>query len=109
MRSMGVNTSLSRTFMRSRMVRDHTGQAYAELVVELLADGAHTAVAEVVDIVHFSLGVDELDEVLDDLDDIFAGEHFDIHRRRQAQLLVDAVAAYLAEVVALLARRRGWL
>ena len=56
-----------------------------------------------VDIVHFSLGVDELDEVLDDLHDIFAGQHLDIHRRRHAQLLVYAVAAYLAEVVALLA------
>ena len=50
----------------------HTCQAHAELVVELLAYGAHAAVAEVVDIVDIGLGVDKLDEIFDDGDDVLS-------------------------------------
>ena len=74
----------------------HTGQSHAKLVVKLLAHGAHAAVAQVVDIVDIGLRVDKLDEVLDDFDDIFLGEHLDFHRGGQSELLVDSVAAHLA-------------
>ena len=53
-RSIGVNTSLSRTFMRSRIVRPY-GQTHAELIVELLADRTHAAVRQMVDIIHVGL------------------------------------------------------
>ena len=80
----------------------HTCQTYTELVIELLADSAHTAVAQVVDIVDISLGVDKLDKILDDGDDILLGEDLDIHRCGEPELLVDAVTAHFAEVVTLL-------
>ena len=54
-----------------------------------------------VDIVNGSIGVDELDEIFDNLDDIFLGKHADIRLGVQAQLLVDTVAAHLAQVVTL--------
>ena len=80
----------------------HACEAYSELVVELLAHGAHAAVAEVVDIVDVGLRVDQFDEIFDNLDHILLGEHLHIHRSGQAELLVDTVAAYLTEIVALL-------
>ena len=78
----------------------HTGKTHAELIVELLAYSAHTTVAQVVDIVNIGLRVDKLDKILDDCYDIFLGKHFDIHRGGKAELLVDSVAANLAEVIA---------
>ena len=54
-----------------------------------------------VDIVNGSIGVDELDEIFDNLDDIFLGKHADIRLGVQAQLLVDTIAAHLAQVVTL--------
>ncbi len=80
----------------------HTGQTHTELIVELLAYSAHAAVAQVVDIVHIGLRVDQLDQILDDSDDILLREHLHLHRGGQAELLVDTVAAHLAEVIALL-------
>ncbi|GFI51949.1 hypothetical protein IMSAGC021_00245 [Muribaculaceae bacterium] len=79
----------------------HAGEAYVELVVKLFAYGAHTAVAQVVDIVDIGLRVDELDQIFDDGDDVFLCEHLDIHRGCEAEFLVDTVAAYFAEVIAL--------
>ena len=84
----------------------HAGEAHAELVVELLADGAHATVRKVVDVVDVSLRVDELDEVLDDVDDVLAGQDLHVHRGVQVEFLVDAVAAYFAEVVALVAEEK---
>ena len=80
----------------------HTCQTYTELVIELLADSAHTAVAQVVDIVDISLGVDKLDKILDNLDDILLRQNLNIHRSGQTQFLVDALAAHLTKVITLL-------
>ena len=79
----------------------HAAQAHTKLVVELLADSAHAAVAEVVDIVDRALRVDELDEILDDRDDILTGKHLHIHRCVKLELLVDTVATHFAEVITL--------
>ena len=79
----------------------HTGQTHAELIVELLANGAHTAVAQVVDIVYVGLRVDKFDEIFDNLDHVLLGEHLDIHRSGEAELFVDAVAAHFAQVITL--------
>ncbi len=84
----------------------HAGQAHAKLVVELLAHGAHAAVAQVVDIIDVGLAVDKADEVLDDLDDVLAGEHSHVVGGRQAQLLVDAETAHIAQVITLLAEEK---
>ena len=81
----------------------HAGQADGELVVQLLADGAHTTVGQVVDVVDVGLGVDELDKVFDYRDDVLAGKHGLVHGDVKIELFVDAVTAYVAQVVALLA------
>ena len=51
----------------------HTRKTYAELVVELLTYGAHTAVRQVVNIIHLSVAVNQLHQVLDNLNDILFG------------------------------------
>ena len=55
-----------------------------------------------VDIIHDRPGIDELDQELDDLDDIGIGEHPDRRIDGQGQLLVQPVAAYVAQIVTLL-------
>ena len=80
----------------------HTSQTDTELVEELLADGADTTVREVVDIVHLGVGVDEHDEVLDDLDHVLLGQDACVIGDRHVELAVDAVTAYLAQVITLL-------
>ncbi len=79
----------------------HTCQTYTKLIVELLAHCAHTTVAQVVDIVDISLGVNQLDKVLDDGDNILLGENLYLHRSAETELLVDTITAHLAEVITL--------
>jgi len=47
-------------------------ETYRELIRQLFAHGAHAAVRQVVDIVHVGLGVDQLDQVFDNGDDVLA-------------------------------------
>ena len=54
-----------------------------------------------VDIIDRSLGVDELDEILDDLNDISIGQHAGLRVNRKIELLVQTVAADVAEVISL--------
>ena len=79
----------------------HTHETYRELIRQLFAHGAHAAVRQVVDIVHVGLGVDQLDQVFDNGDDILARQRANGRIGIQIQLLVDAVAAHVAQVVAL--------
>ena len=81
----------------------HTSQTDGELVVELLADGADATVAKVVDIIDITFGIDQLDKILDDLDDILLGEDFDIDRSIETEFLIDTVTTDFAEVITLLA------
>ena len=55
-----------------------------------------------VDIVDRGPGVDQLDEILDDLDDVGVRQNPDTRIDREAELLVQAVAAHASEVIALL-------
>ena len=55
-----------------------------------------------VDIVHSGLGVDQLDQVFDDLYYVRVGEHARILRDREVQFLVEAVPSHVTEVVPLL-------
>ena len=80
----------------------HTAQTHAELVGQLLADRADTAVGQVVDIVDRGLGIDQLDEILDDLDDVGVGQNTHVRSDGKAELLVEAEAADIAQVVSLL-------
>ena len=60
-----------------------------------------------VDIVDVALGVDQLDQIFDDGDDILAGENLHVHRSVEAEFFVDAVAAHLSEVVTFLAEEEA--
>ena len=80
----------------------HTGQTDGKLVGQLLAYSAHAAVGEVVDIIDLCLGIDQLNEVLDNLNNIFTRKHTHVGIRIEVELAVDAVATYVAQVVALL-------
>ena len=55
-----------------------------------------------VNVVNVALSVDKLNEIFDNLNDVFARQHLHLHRGGQVQLLVDAVTAYLAKVITLL-------
>ena len=79
----------------------HAHEAHGELVRQLFAHGADTAVRQVVDIVDVGLRVDQLDQVFDDGDDVLARQRADSGVDIQIQLLVDAVTANVAQVVTL--------
>ena len=58
----------------------HTSESHTELVIELFTDRTHTTIAQVVDIVDVGLGVDQLDKVLNNSNDIFFGKYLYIGR-----------------------------
>ena len=53
----------------------HAQQADAVLVLHQLADRAHAAVAEMVDVVDLALAVAQVDQRLDDREDVLAAQH----------------------------------
>jgi hypothetical protein len=74
-RSVGVNTSLSRTFMRSRMVRAIRARPTPNWLCRAARPRcARGGCSEVVDVIHIGLRVNQFDEVLDDEDDVLLGE-----------------------------------
>ena len=79
----------------------HTRQTDRELIAQLLTYCANTTVAQVVDIIDGSVGVHQLDKILDDLNDILLGQDTDIHIRVQTQFLIDSVTTYITQVVTL--------
>ena len=60
----------------------HARQTDRELVRDQLADRADAAVAEVIDVVHVSASLVQLDEVAEDRDEVFLREHGHARRRR---------------------------
>ena len=80
----------------------HARQADVELLRDLLADRAHAAVAEMVDVVHRALLLLQLDQVVDDRDDVLLGQRGRRHRDVEPELAVHPVASDVAEVVPLL-------
>jgi len=60
----------------------------------------------VIDIVDLRLGIDQLDEVTGDGDDVDLGEDFGILGDFKTELLVDPVAADISEVVALVGEEK---
>ena len=63
----------------------HAQQADAVLVLHQLADRAHAAVAEVVDVVDLALAVAQFDQRLDDREDVVLAQHADGVRRRRGR------------------------
>ena len=87
--------------MRSFTRRAMRLRADRELVRDQLADRTNAAVAQVVDVVDVAATFMQLDEVSNDLDEVFLREHGVVGRHGHAEPLVDLVAAHAAEVVAL--------
>ncbi len=77
-------------------------QAGAELVLRKLADGTHTAVSEVVDVVDLAAAVAQLDQDLDDRDDVVVGQRHLPGELVAADAAVELHAADVGEVVAVL-------
>ena len=46
----------------------HTGQPDTELIVQLFAYSTYTTVAQVVDIIYICTGIQQLDQIFDNLD-----------------------------------------
>ena len=86
----------------------HADQAHAELVLQKLADRAHAAVAEVVDVVGLTVAVVQVDELADDRDEVLVVEDAAILVPRalarlfftDAEVLVELEPADLREVEA---------
>ena len=79
----------------------HPDQPDAELVLEQLADRAHPAVAEVIDVVHVGGIAPQLQLVLDDLVEVLRVQDLLVERRVQLQLGVQLEPADAREVVLL--------
>ena len=79
----------------------HAQQADAVLVLHQLADRAHPAVAEMVDVVDLALAVAQVDQRLDDREDVFLAQHPHGVGRVEVEPHVHLHAADRREVVAL--------
>ena len=78
----------------------HTQQADTELGLDQLANAAHAAVAEVVDVIFASDAVVEFDEAAHNIDKVVKREGALALWDRQVELTVQFVASDAAEVVA---------
>ena len=74
--------------------------------MQLLAHGADTTVAQVVDIIDFCLAAQQFDQVFDDGDDVFLGQDFDVIRDVEVQFAVDAVATDQTQIISLVGEKQ---
>ena len=100
-RSCGITVSISTELMRSRIARSMRKQADAVLVLHQLADRAHPAVAEMVDVVDLAAAVLEVDQHLEDGEDVLLAQRADRVLGLEAQARVHLDAADRRKVVAL--------
>ena len=84
----------------------HTRKTHSELIGQLLTYGTHPSVAQVVDIVHFCLGVDQFDQVFNDANDVFFSQYLYICFDLELEFLIQSVATDFTEIVSGPARRR---
>ncbi len=68
----------------------------------MFSDGTHATVAQVVDIIHIRLVVDQLNQITDNGDDVLIGQHTRLHRNIEIQFLIDTVTTNLPKVVTLI-------
>ena len=100
-----MTVSISTELMRSRMARSILEQADPVLVLHQLADRAHPAVAEMVDVVDIAAAVLQGHESGDDGDDVLAPQHPEIVVAVEIEAHAHLHAADVGEVVALGADR----
>ena len=79
----------------------HAQQAEAILIFHQLADRAHAAVAEMVDVVDFAASVAQIDERAHDRDNVLAAQHAHRVRRVEIEAHVHLHAADRGEIIAL--------
>ena len=79
----------------------HAQQADAVLIFHQLADRAHPAIAEMVDVVDLALAVAQIDQRADDRDDVFLAQHAHGVGRVEVEAHVHLDAADGGQVVAL--------
>ena len=77
-RSCGITVSISTELMRSRIARSMRSRPIAVLVLHQLADRAHAAVAEMVDVVDLAAAVLQVDQHLEDREDVVLAQHADV-------------------------------
>ncbi len=54
-----------------------------------------------IDVIDLRLGIDQLNQIFDNLDNVLAGQHSDIHGRVEPEFLVYAETSYLAQIITL--------
>ena len=74
----------------------HAHQSDAELVLDQLADRAHAAIAQMVDIVDLAVAALELDQVADHFEDVLAAQRALFQRHVDLELVIELKAADLA-------------
>ena len=84
----------------------HTRQPDTKLIVQLLTHRTHTTITQVVNIINNRLGVDQLDEVFDDFDDVLLRQHLCVYRCRQIQFAIDPEAPHIAQIIAFLGKEQ---
>ena len=100
-RSCGITVSMSTERHALLDGALHAQQADAVLVLHQLADRAHAAVAEMVDVVDLALAVAQVDQRLDDREDVLLRSTRTVSRRFELEAHVHLDAADGREVVAL--------
>ncbi len=100
-RSIGLNCSLSRTFILSRIVLAILERPTLNWLASC-SPTVRTRLLQVVDVIDGRLGVDKLDEILDDLDDVCVGQNPSLRVCCQTEFLVQTEPSDVAEVISLL-------
>ena len=77
----------------------HTCQTDSELIGQLFAYSTYATVAQVVDIIYICFWVNQLNQIFDDLDNIFFSEDTHVHVCRQVQFLIDSITTYITKVI----------
>src|SRR5207249_8170375 len=78
----------------------HTQQADAELRLNQFADAAHTAVAQVINIVFAAMAIIQPDEATNNIYQIILGEDTHALRCGQVELAIQLIATDTAQIVA---------
>ncbi len=78
----------------------HADEADPELVFEEFAYTPDTAVAEMVDVVHFSLACPQVQKISYNLDDILIGQDSDVQRCIETEFLVHLQSANRRKIIA---------
>ena len=78
----------------------HPCETHSKLRVQLLTHGADAAVAQVIDVVHIRVAVDEVEQRLDDANDVVGRQSARLFSFN-AQLAVDAETSHLTQIVTL--------